>query len=179
MKITDIELIRFRLPTRGHGTKWGYGRDGEQQDGVQTITRIVTDEGAEGFSTGGVAAYFYGPKPDDIEQIVKPLLVGQDALDRELLWHWMKGNRRFSEQLIGNIDSALWDLAGREAGQTVSQLLGRVRTRVRAYASTAPNLGPPEVYAQLAKDCRDRGYTAFKIHGYIFRRSRFVGACAG
>ncbi len=168
MKITDIELIRFRLPTRSHGTKWGYGSDGEQHDGVQTITRIVTDDGVEGFTTGGVHSYFYGPSPDEITRLVKPLLVGQDPLDRELLWQWMKGNRGFSEALIGNIDSALWDLAGRAAGQSVAQLLGKARGKVRAYASTAPNLGSPEVYAQLARDCQDRGYTAFKVHAYIY-----------
>ncbi len=168
MKITDVELIRFRLPTRSHGTKWGYGQDGEEQDGVQTITRIVTDDGAEGFTTGGVHSYFYGPTPDEIEHVVKPLLIGQEALDRELLWQWMRGNRRFSEALMGNVDCALWDLAGRAVGQSVAQLLGRARSKVRAYASTAPNIGTPDDYAQLALDCLERGYTAFKVHAYIY-----------
>ena len=38
---------------------------------------------------------------------------------------------------------------------------------MKAYASTGPNLGAPDVYAQLARDCRSRGYTAFKVHAYI------------
>jgi L-alanine-DL-glutamate epimerase-like enolase superfamily enzyme len=179
MKITDIELIRFHLPTRSHGTKWGYGADGEVTDGVQAITRISTDDGHEGFTTGGVHSYFYGPSPAEIENLVKPLLLGQDPLDRTLLWQWMKGHRRFSEALTGNIDSALWDLAGRAARQSVSQLLGRARSKVRAYASTAPNLGPPEVYAQLALDCRDRGYTAFKVHAYIYADPVTLAAAPG
>ena len=168
MKITDVELIRFRLPKRSHGTKWGYSTDGDPRDGVQSITKIVTGDGAEGLATGGVHSYFYGPTRAEIEDLVKPLLIGQDPLDRELLWQWMKGHRGFSERLTGNVDCALWDLAGRAAGQSVAQLLGRARTKVRAYASTAPNIGSPDAYAKLALECQERGYTAFKIHAYIY-----------
>ena len=167
MKIVDVELVEFRLPTFSHGSKWGYGVDGAEHDGVQTLTKIVTDEGVEGYATGGVHSYFYGASADEIEGVVKPLLVGEDPLDRGLLWEWMKANRRFSEALVGNIDSALWDLAGRAAGQSVATLMGRTRTKARAYASTAPNIGSPDVYAKLALESRDRGYTAFKIHAYI------------
>ncbi len=168
MKIVDVELIRFRLPDFSHGTKWGYRTDVERHDGVQTLTRIVTDTGVEGYATGGVHSYFYGASAEEVEGLVKPLLVGQDPMDRGLLWDWMKGNRRFSEALIGNIDSALWDLAGRAAGQSVATLMGRTRTKAKAYASTAPNIGSPDVYAKLALECRDRGYKAFKIHAYIY-----------
>ena len=37
---------------------------------------------------------------------------------------------------IGPIDIALWDLAGKRFGASVSQLLGGFRTRLKAYAST-------------------------------------------
>jgi L-alanine-DL-glutamate epimerase-like enolase superfamily enzyme len=70
--------------------------------------------------------------------------------------------------LIGNIDSALWDLAGQVAAVPVRKLLGGARDRVKAYASTAPNIGSPDVYVQLAKDCKVRGYQAFKVHAYIY-----------
>ena len=56
----------------------------------------------------------------------------------------------FSEGLLGNIDCALWDLAGRMTNLSVSRLLGHARDRIKAYASTAPNLGAPEQYAQHA-----------------------------
>ncbi|NQW19129.1 MAG: hypothetical protein HQ477_00165 [Chloroflexi bacterium] len=149
MKIVDVELVQFRMPTYSHGTKWGYAVDGKQLDGIQILTKIVTDEGIEGYATGGVHSYFYGASVDEIERLVKPLLVGQDPMDRGLLWEWMKSNRGFSEALIGNIDSALWDLAGRAAGQSVASMMGRVRTKAKAYASTAPNIGSPDVYAKL------------------------------
>ena len=54
MKVTDVELIRFRLPDFSHGAKWGYRVDGEEHNGVQTLTKIVTYEGVEGYATGRV-----------------------------------------------------------------------------------------------------------------------------
>ncbi len=83
MKIVDVELIRFRLPTRSHPTRWGYSVPGEVYDGVQSITRVTTDDGAVGYASGGVHSYFYAATADEIEQLVKPLLVGEDPLQRE------------------------------------------------------------------------------------------------
>jgi L-alanine-DL-glutamate epimerase-like enolase superfamily enzyme len=131
MKITDIQVIEFRLPTRGHGTKWGYGTHGEHRDGVQSVTKVVTDEGATGYSAGGVHSCFYGARPEEVEAVVKPLLLGHDPWDRERLWHWMKGHRGISERLLGNIDCALWDLAGRATGMPVAKLLGGVNAARR------------------------------------------------
>ena len=124
---------------------------------MQRITKIVTDDGTEGFSVGGAHSYFYGATENEIENLVKPLLVGQDPMDRERLWQWMMKHRGFSEGLIGNIDSALWDLMGRFAGLSVAKLLGQNRDKVKAYASTYPNLGTPETYAEHALECKQRG----------------------
>ncbi|MBM3959700.1 MAG: enolase [SAR202 cluster bacterium] len=170
MKIVDVQVIAFSVPTRGVRTKWGYVTDIDRQGtGVQRITRIVTDSGAEGYSAGGAHSYFYGATAAEVEQIVKPLLVGENPLDRERLWQWMTMNRSgFSEALVGNIDCALWDLLGRMAGVPVAKLLGGYRERVKAYASSGPNLGPAEVYVQQALECKARGYRAYKIHAYIY-----------
>jgi L-alanine-DL-glutamate epimerase-like enolase superfamily enzyme len=51
---------------------------------------------------------------------------------------------------------------------SVSRLLGRARGRVKAYASTAPNLGAPEQYAQHALACKKAGYKAYKVHANIY-----------
>ncbi|HHX64636.1 MAG TPA: enolase, partial [Chloroflexi bacterium] len=42
------------------------------------------------------------------------------------------------------------------------------RDRVKAYASTYPNMGTPEEYAEHAAECARRGYKAYKIHPYYF-----------
>ena len=74
---------------------------------------------------------------------VKPLLVGQDPFDREKFWHWM-WVAKVPENILSTIDLALWDLQARGFGVPVHKLLGGCRDRVKAYASTFPNMGTPE-----------------------------------
>jgi L-alanine-DL-glutamate epimerase-like enolase superfamily enzyme len=167
MKITDIKIISFKARTRGHRTKWGYGVQGEERDDIQRIIKIETDEGPEGVFTGG-NGYFFPPPIEVIDQMIKPILIGEDPLDREKLWQWMMGHRGISEEVIGAIDCTLWDLAGRASGVSVAKLLGGYRDKVKAYASTAPNLGSPEVYAAHAVEMKERGYTAYKVHANIY-----------
>ena len=56
MKITDVEVIEFKVRTRGRRTRWGYGEWGEEHDTTQAITKISTDDGAEGYMLGATAA---------------------------------------------------------------------------------------------------------------------------
>lgn len=150
MKITDVEVIHFRTKHRGRsaGSRWGYGVwiDNEEVESTSAITRISTDEGVTGHMLGGNKA--------TMEGAIKNLLVGEDPLNREKLWHWMDQMSTFGHSLaeheLGIVDCALWDLAGQKAGMPVYQLLGGTRDTVEAYASTHPNLGGPEVYEELA-----------------------------
>src|SRR5688500_17749739 len=155
MKITDVEVIQFRTTTRQHTSRWGYPwGTGEDRPAVNSITKISTDE--------GVAGYIMGGSPAVTEHVVKPLLVGENPLDREKLWHWMDQmvtfSHRLSEHDMGVVDCALRDLMGRLTGLPVHKLLGGARDRVKAYASTAPNLGGPEIYADHVRDCQQQGY---------------------
>ena len=169
MRITDIEVITFESEANNVSTKWGYGEWlDEPQPSTHAITKISTDEGVSGYNTGGMGGYFQGAFPSEVEAMVKALLVGEDPLSREHLWNLMRDNHQFHESLIGNLDAALWDLAGRYAGMTVAQLMGKARDKVRAYASTHPNIGTPEDYAKFALECKAKGYTAFKVHAYIY-----------
>ena len=164
MRITDVEVIEFRTTDRSRPTRWTYGVwTGEERETTSTITRIATDEGVEGCMVGGTKSV--------IEGIVRPMLVGEDAMYRERLWNWMDQSATFSRQLpesdMGIVDCALWDLAGKATGLPVRKLLGGARDRVKAYASTFPNMGGPEVYAEHALDCKKQGYRAYKVHAYI------------
>jgi L-alanine-DL-glutamate epimerase-like enolase superfamily enzyme len=103
-----------------------------------------------------------------MNSLVKPLLVGENPLDREKLWHWMDQHSGFSEGLAGFVDCLLWDLYGRMVGLPVHKLLGGCRDKVKAYASSFPNMGKPEDYAQHALDCKKQGYKAYKVHAYIY-----------
>ena len=165
MKISDIEVIEFRTTTRVRSSRWTYAVWSDQEiETTSTVTRISTDEGVEGSMVGG--------DKTAIERIVKPMIVGEDPLARERLWNWMDqtvtSGRRLSEADMGVVDCALWDLAGRMVGLPVNKLLGGARERVKAYASTYPNMGDPEVYARHALTCKEQGYKAYKIHAYIY-----------
>ena len=166
MKISNVEVIEFRTTTHQVGSRWGYGiylGEAESRDAVTTLTKISTDDGVDGYMLGGDKAM--------IEGVVKPLLLGENPLDREKIWHWMDQmitfSHRLTEQQAGVVDCALWDLFGRLTGLPVSKLLGGARERVKAYASTAPNLGGPEVYAEHVRTCKQQGYKAYKVHAYI------------
>ena len=98
---------------------------------------------------------------------IKSLVMGQDPYDREKFWHWM-WVANIQENLLSSIDMALWDLQARTFGVPIHKLLGGCRDRVKAYASTYPNMGTPEVYAQHAAGLQARGYKAYKIHPYYF-----------
>jgi len=167
MKITGIEVIPFVYPR----PSFRNGQFIAETTARQTLTRILTDEGAEGLFLGG---HGHGDQdgltPEECAQVcgvVERLLVGQDPHDRERFWHWM-WVANLPEPILSTIDMALWDLAARAAGLPVFKYAGGCRDRVLAYASTYPNMGMPEDYAQHALDCLERGYTAYKIHPYYF-----------
>jgi L-alanine-DL-glutamate epimerase-like enolase superfamily enzyme len=167
MKIVDLQVIPFRVRRRGF-------RNGEllpEAEVVQTLTKIVTDAGAEGYYLGG-----HGHGDQDglpagqravLEGRIKSLLVGQDPFDREKFWHWL-WVANLEENLISVVDMALWDLQARVFGVPLYKLLGGCRDKVKAYASTYPNMGAPDDYAQHALACKRQGYTHYKIHPYYF-----------
>ncbi len=167
MKIVGCEVIPFRVPRR----RFFNGEILPQTYVRQTLTKIITDSGAEGYYFGGSGHGDQdGMPPMDcaaVKGTVESLLVGQDPYDREKFWRWMwVANMR--ENIISVIDMALWDLQARTMGVPIHKLLGGCREKVKAYASTFPNMGAPEVYAQHALDCKRRGYKAYKIHPYYF-----------
>ena len=163
MKITDVDVLKFADSTRTHDSRWGYGFYGKSRDTTQTITRISTDEGVQGFMLGG--------EPEIIKNIVKPMLVNENPLDREKLWNWMDQlvtfNHVLPESQMGIVDCALWDLFGRYIDLPVHKILGGVREKIKAYASSFPNMGRPDDYAAHALACKKLGYKAYKVHAYI------------
>ncbi|MGI5916024.1 MAG: enolase C-terminal domain-like protein [Anaerolineae bacterium] len=167
MKIVDVDIIPFRVMRKGFSA----GQVLPERETVQTLTRIITDEGVEGHYLGG---YNHGDQeglpPEDraaVRRFVQSMLVGQDPFDREKFWQWMwVANVR--ENILSVIDMALWDLQGQAFGVPIYKLMGGCRDRVKAYASTYPNMGTPEEYAEHAAECARRGYKAYKIHPYYF-----------
>lgn len=156
MKITDVtvSVVEWDRP----GMHW---RDGIKADGPRAragFLRISTDEGVEGIAPYGGGA--------DLQEI-RWKLIGADPLARERIWQDMWRNLRTSRLglAIGPVDVALWDLAGKLAGQPVYKLLGGMRDRIPAYASTR-TLDSLEEYMRLAEECVGRGFRAIKLHAW-------------
>lgn len=167
MKITDVEIIAFEVPHQ-------IFRDRQvitEGTAVQTLFKIATDEGAEGYYFGGHGHGDRDGLPPDQQRMVlgkaRSMLIGEDPFDRERFWHWMWVSKT-PENVLSTIDLALWDLQARWAGVPVHKLLGGCREKVKAYASTYPNMGTPEQYAAHALACQEEGYTAYKVHPYYF-----------
>ena len=167
LKIRSVQIIPFETMI----DDFANGKPKPNKTIVQTVTKISADEGVEGYFFGG---HFHGDKAGLfaneralINKDIGPLLVGQDAFDREKIWQWLVGSK-VPENVLSVIDLALWDLVGRKTGLPVHKLLGGARNRVKAYASSFNNLGMPEAYAAHAVECQQLGYHAYKIHGNYY-----------
>ena len=168
MKIVDVKVIPFEVPRR----PFQNGKLLNETIIRQTLTKVVTDEGLEGYYFGGAGhGDMDGISPEQssaIEGRLKNLVIGQDPFDRERIWHWMWTAHRIPENLMSILDLALWDLQARAFNIPVYKLLGGCRDKVKAYASTYPNMGSPQDYADHALECKNAGYKHYKIHPYYF-----------
>jgi L-alanine-DL-glutamate epimerase-like enolase superfamily enzyme len=104
--------------------------------------------------------------------MMAPNLIGRDPEQREGIFDDLKREfRQYDHMGHGPIDIALWDLAGRKYGCSVSQLLGGYRKRLPAYASTYHadrngGLDSKQAFLTFAERCFQIGYRAFKVHGW-------------
>ncbi len=167
MKITDITVTPFRTWV----DRYANGEPLPKTEIIQTLTTIETDDGAVGHYLGG---HGHGDQdgliPEERAYLltrIKDLLIGQNPFDRERFWQHMWAAKT-PENIMGVVDMALWDLAGNAAGMPVYHLLGGCRDKVKAYASTYPNMGSVQNYADHAVACKKQGYQAYKIHPYYY-----------
>jgi L-alanine-DL-glutamate epimerase-like enolase superfamily enzyme len=123
MKIVDLQVIPFHVPRR----PFHNGELLPETQVVQTLTRVVTDEGAEGYYLGGHGHGDHdGLTPGEralLEGHIRSLVLGQDPFDRERFWHWM-WTVNLPENVLSVLDMVLWDLQGRAFGVPVHKLLG-------------------------------------------------------
>ncbi|MBI2205185.1 MAG: mandelate racemase [Candidatus Rokubacteria bacterium] len=163
MKITDLTVTLFAwddIPATSYGRHTGkFG--GKSQLGLVTVS---TDERVEGHAFLGSAMRSAQFDAESLVHYLKPLVVGQDPLDRERLWQQMWArNRATTIRAIGAVDIALWDIGGKMAGLPIAKLLGAYRDRLPAYASSAV-LPSPAAYAEEAARFKADGWRAYKIH---------------
>ena len=166
MRITDVEAIVLRQPSVDEGIA-----DGSQDD---LVVLVHTDEGITGIGEVDsapevVAALIHGHGSHAVAIGLRELLVGEDPLHVERLWHKMYrgtiyvGRRGVTVHAISGIDIALWDIKGKALGKPVCELIGEpLRDRVRAYASRLMPDTPAETSEAVA-ELRAQGFTAVKL----------------
>jgi L-alanine-DL-glutamate epimerase-like enolase superfamily enzyme len=135
MKITGIDSVVLRIPCPRPMSL-------EFPDHRMVAAFVSTDQGLEGF---GYTLAFGGGGAEAmqvyLETRLKPLLLGEDPRLVERLWEKMfradRGIRRIglAAYALSALDIALWDLAGKAAGQPLYRLWGGATDRVAAYGS--------------------------------------------
>jgi len=169
MRITNLEVLTFTYRSKIVRDSEGHAHPGPEHEVLHSLTRVTTDEGAEGYCFGGNEALVH---------TARPMLIGQDPLDRERIWQTLRQKQRLERDILTDhgvavIDMALWDLAGHVTGLPIYKLLGGYRDKVPAYVSTMcgdnipGGLDSPQAYADFAETCLKQGYTAFKLHTWI------------
>ncbi len=134
-----------------------------------TLVEVTTDDGLVGV---GECIVRKAPQVTKavVEHMLAPLILGRDPRDTEGLWDEMFQQLRgwghyrgFVFEAMSGIDTALWDIIGRAAGQPTYKVLGGAgRSRVPCYASSVYFAEVPDMVAQAVDQVR-HGHTALKV----------------
>ena len=137
------------------------------------LVEVRTDEDIVGwgecFGAGNVAV----ANKTIVERVIAPMLVGQNPLERERLWHGVynllrdHGQKGMPLQALSGVDIALWDIAGKFYNAPLCHLVGgKCRERVPVYGygmmlRREKNLAP--LFAEEAASLEARGFRAVKM----------------
>lgn len=145
MKITDVKLVFAKH---------------------YLFVQVYTDEGIVGLGEAGNWGYL-GATAAAVEKFI-PYLIGKDPFRIEDFNQnfyrsvYFRGSVIMSA--ISAIDIALWDIKGKKLGVPVYELLGgRVRDKIRVYASPMSKAMDPESLTKSYQELKDQGFTAAKI----------------
>lgn len=148
--IAAIEITHHRLPLDPPFKASWDGRAREVFDA--TIVRVTDSDGRVGIGSGDLMVGFGGHEG---------LFMGRDPRDLERHFEVLS-NIQFHYGRCWPLDLALWDLAGKIAGEPVWRLLGGETGAVRLYGSTGV-LREPAAMAETALALVEEGFEAIKL----------------
>ncbi|MGI9357541.1 MAG: mandelate racemase/muconate lactonizing enzyme family protein, partial [Rhizobiaceae bacterium] len=136
MKITEIRshVLQYDMPEElGYSQQYYAKRTAH-------LVEVRTNEGITGwgecFGPGNVAR----ANKFIVENVIAPMVIGMDPLDRGVIWHKAynllrdHGQKGMPIQSLSGVDIALWDIAGKVAGLPVCKLIGgKFRDQVPVY----------------------------------------------
>ncbi len=167
MKITRVEAVPLSIPFTYGGSRRLAGADWRALDFC--LVRVETDAGVVGWGD----AFAYSCRravAAAVNGMVAPLAIGHDAADiaglhaklqRDLHLFGRYGITVFA---ISALDIALWDIAGKVAGQPLHALLGGAqRTSLPCYASLL-RYAEPKLATEYCGRALGEGFDSIKLH---------------
>jgi L-alanine-DL-glutamate epimerase-like enolase superfamily enzyme len=170
-KITKVEFTSFAYKLEGLTVDEGHNtvyKPGGVVNRTGLAVRIFDSDGVEG------CFVYPSPEPAMVAQAksLAQLLIGRDPNAREKMYDDIKRiMRKLGAFGYSPLDIALWDMAGKRFGVSITTLLGGYREHLPTYASTFHGdrnggLSSKEAFADYAEYCYGLGFRAFKIHGW-------------
>jgi L-alanine-DL-glutamate epimerase-like enolase superfamily enzyme len=131
------------------------------------FVRVTAEDGAQGW--GQVSTYHSDITAQVLHRQVAPWTLGQDTTDLDDLLdivaereHKFPGS--YLRRAMAGLDTAIWDMRGKQQGKSVAELLGGTPGTIRAYASSMKRDITPKDEAERMKKLRDTyGFDAFKM----------------
>lgn len=167
MKITRIEVHLIRVPfDMGAAPKAFAGMAWTSVDSL--FVRVMTDAGVDGWGEGwGHVAC--PTTAAALQTLVGPAFLGRDIGDRVRLMDEMlhrmhiHGRTGPVKYALSAIEIALWDIAGKLAGQPIAALLGGAPCTLDAYASLL-RYAEPQLVAGAVERALAQGFRHIKLH---------------
>ena len=171
MKISSIKshVLRYELDK-----ELGYSQQYYKHRTAHLI-EVETDEGITGwgecFGPGNIAL----ANKYIVEKVIQPLIIGEDPINKEYIWHKVynllrdSGQKGMPIQALSGIDIALWDILAKKAKLPLYQLLGgKTNNKIPVYGygmmlqkKTVEELC--ELFKKEANQIKEKNFKAMKM----------------
>jgi D-galactarolactone cycloisomerase len=139
------------------------------------LVEVETDEGITGwgecFGPGNIAL----ANKYIVEKVIQPLIIGEDPINKEYIWHKVynllrdSGQKGMPIQALSGIDIALWDILAKKAKLPLYQLLGgKTNNKIPVYGygmmlqkKTVEELC--ELFKKEANQIKEKNFKAMKM----------------
>ncbi|MBQ0804245.1 mandelate racemase/muconate lactonizing enzyme family protein [Sulfitobacter sp. HGT1] len=131
------------------------------------FVRVTAEDGSQGW--GQVSTYHSDITCQILHRQVAPHVLDKDTTDLDDLLdivaereHKFPGS--YLRRAMAGVDTAIWDMRGKQQGKSVAELLGGTPGLIRAYASSMKrDITPKDEAARLIHLRDTQGFDAFKV----------------
>ena len=171
MKITSIKshVLRYELEKElGYSQQYYKFRTAH-------LVEVQTDEGITGwgecFGPGNIAL----ANKFIVEKVIQPLIIGEDPLNKEHIWHKVynllrdSGQKGMPIQALSGVDIALWDILGKKTNTPLYQLVGgRCNDQIPVYGygmmlQKKSTLELIDLFKEEATQIKSKNFKAMKM----------------